>query len=288
MGDDSKSAQRRAESDDGGNREESTGHGFCLRRTVSTSVSPFLDIYSVDSLQDKHSLNIIISVKHNQNNTTVETPALINSGAGGTFIDQNYARKIGYKLTELETPVKAYNVDGMENKKGMIKNYIDLQFSLNGKEFQERFYVTGLGKQKVILGLPWLRKHNPEINWQTGTLKWQIRSNLKRFFIFRKKEKTNNGQMANKTSKSNLSPTVMEEVDEEEFMNRTINALDTDDEHILETIQEYHQGVWINKTNMATKLAMAENLKKKTLPLEEMIPKEFHEYLDIFDKQKAN
>ena len=80
----------------------------------------------------------------------------------------------------------------------------------------------------------------------------------------------------------------MEEVDEEEFMNRMINALDIDDEHILKTIQEYHQGVWINKTNMATELAMVENLKKKALPLREMIPKEFHEYLDIFDEQKAN
>ena len=246
------------------------------------SVSPFLDIYLVDSLQDKNSLNIIISVKHNRNDKTVETPALIDSGAGGTFIDQNHIQKNGYKLTELETLVKAYNVDGTENKKGTIKNYVDLQFSLNRKEFQEQFYVTGLGKQRVILGLPWLRKHNPEINWQTGKLKWQTQSNLKRFFIFKKKEKTNDGQTTNETPKSNPPPTMMEEVDEEEFMNRTINALDAEDEHILETIQEYHQGVWINKTNMA------ENLKKKTLPLEEMIPKEFHEYLDIFDEQKAN
>ena len=136
------------------------------------SVSPSLNIYSVDSLQDKHSLNIIISVNHNQNDTTVETPVLIDSGAGGTFIDQNYVRKVGYKLTELETPVKAYNMEGTENKKGTIKNYVNLQFSLNGKEFQEQFYVTGLGKQKIILGLPWLRKHNPEINWQTGKLEW--------------------------------------------------------------------------------------------------------------------
>ena len=170
----------------------------------------------------------------------------------------------------------------------MIKNYIDLQFSLNEKEFQERFYITGLGKQKIILGLPWLKKHNPEINWQTGKLKWQTRSNLKRFFIFRKKERTDNGQTKNETSKSNPLPTVMEEVDEEEFMNRTINTLDANNEHVLETIQEYHQGVWINKTNMATKLAAAENLKKEVLPLKEMIPKEFHEYLDIFDEQKAN
>ena len=179
-------------------------------------------------------------------------------------------------------------MDGMENKKGMIKNHVDLRFSLNRKEFQERFYVTGLGKQKIILGLPWLRKHNPEINWQTGKLEWQTRSNPKRFFIFKKKEKTNNGQMENETSKSNLPPTVMEEVDEEEFMNKMINALNADDEHVLETIQEYHQGVWINKTHMATELAVAENLKKKVLLLEEMIPKEFHEYLDIFDEQKAN
>ena len=91
-----------------------------------TSVSPSLDIYSVDSLQDKNSLNINISAKHNRNDTTVKTLALIDSGAGGTFIDQNYVRKVGYKLMELETPVKAYNVDGTENKKGMIKNYIDL------------------------------------------------------------------------------------------------------------------------------------------------------------------
>jgi hypothetical protein len=27
-----------------------------------------------------------------------------------------------------------------------------------------------LENQKVILGLPWLQKHNPEINWKEGTL----------------------------------------------------------------------------------------------------------------------
>ena len=54
------------------------------------SVSPSLDIYSVDSLQNKNSLNINISAKHNRSDIIVETPALIDSGAGGTFIDQNY------------------------------------------------------------------------------------------------------------------------------------------------------------------------------------------------------
>jgi len=43
-----------------------------------------------------------------------------------------------------------------------------------GKEqFKERFYITGLGKQKMILGLPWLKKHNPLVNWKNGTLTWK-------------------------------------------------------------------------------------------------------------------
>ena len=73
---------------------------------------------------------------------------------------------------ELETLVKAYNVDGTENKRETIKSYMNLKFSLNGKHFKERFYVTGLGKQKIILRLPWLKEHNPEINWKTGKLEW--------------------------------------------------------------------------------------------------------------------
>jgi hypothetical protein len=59
----------------------------------------------------------------------------------------------------------------------------------------ERFLITGLGNQKIILGLPWLREHNPEINWKEGTLQWRR--------------------------------TTMEEVlDKEEHLNRPTNASD--------------------------------------------------------------
>ena len=35
------------------------------------------------------------------------------------------------------------------------------------------------GKQKIILGLSWLKEHNLEINWKTGKLEWQTQTNLK-------------------------------------------------------------------------------------------------------------
>ena len=30
----------------------------------------------------------------------------------------------------------------------------------------------GLGRQKIILGLPWLMEHNLKIDWKTGKMEW--------------------------------------------------------------------------------------------------------------------
>jgi hypothetical protein len=57
-----------------------------------------------------------------------------------------------------------------ENKQGTIRYYMNLDLQVNGKTNMERFLITGLGNQKFILGLPWLREHNPEISWKEGTL----------------------------------------------------------------------------------------------------------------------
>jgi hypothetical protein len=77
-------------------------------------------------------------------------------------MDQNYARKHRFNLTKLEYAITARNVDGTENKQGTIRYYTDLKIQVNGKKNMEQFLITGLGNQKIILGLPWLRKHNPE------------------------------------------------------------------------------------------------------------------------------
>ena len=87
------------------------------------------------------------------------------------FINQNFARK--FQVENLKKPIKAFNVDGTKNKKGMIKSYVDLEFQIGHKKFKEQFYVTGLGKQKIILGSPWLNEYNPIIDWKKGEIKWQ-------------------------------------------------------------------------------------------------------------------
>jgi len=54
----------------------------------------------------------------------VETPTLLDSGAGGVFLDQNYARKLKVKEIALDKPIIARNVDGTLNKKGTIRTYV--------------------------------------------------------------------------------------------------------------------------------------------------------------------
>ena len=132
-------------------------------------------------------------------------------------------------------------------------------------------YVTGLGKQKIILGFPWLQKHNPKIDQKTGKIEWK-----KYFPTFQ--------QLFGKR-KTNSKPTMEEQPDEEEWKNQTKNPINEDTNVIfMELLDEEMEN---NKRNIATELAIEDNKKKTEKTDEELIPKEHHEYLDVFSKEKA-
>jgi hypothetical protein len=58
---------------------------------------------------------------------------------------------------------------------------------------------------------------------------------------------------------------------------------------LLSYIEEAKSKVWINaKTGIAIKLAIKENKKKADLPVEKLIPEDLHDFLDVFDDNKAN
>jgi hypothetical protein len=46
--------------------------------------------------------------------------------------------------------------------------------------------------------------------------------------------------------------------------------------------------VWIHKTNITTELAIEENSKKLDKTDKQLVPAEYHEYLDIFSEEKAH
>ena len=104
------------------------------------------------------SINIFflsIPLKIKTKKETIETHTLLDSGAGGEFIDQNYAKTLNQPLKTLDKPIPAINVDGTLNKKGTIKHYINLEIELFGQLQTIRLLVTGLGNRNfywVFLG----------------------------------------------------------------------------------------------------------------------------------------
>jgi hypothetical protein len=233
-------------------------------------VSPYLDIYSVTIANiSRNSISVPINIGSSKQ--TVET--LIDSGAGGLFIDQNYAKN--FDINYLDEPVKAYNMDGMENKRGTINAYVNLEFSLGEQKFEERFYVTGLGKQKIILGFPWLHKYNPNIDWKKGEVTFKpFRIDWRHLM------------KKGKRIRMEQQPKIEEVVDDEEQKNRT--TLPLKEEKLGVYIKLLETDVWICKTNVATELAIEENSKKQDKTDEQLVPAEYHEYLDIFSEEKAH
>ena len=142
--------------------------------------------------------------------------------------------------------------------------------------------VTGLGKQKIILGFPWLNDKNPDINWKNEEFKWWP-------WPFKVKRVTGVWPLdLAKTMAQQALTNIMKEKDEQEWLNRTLNLLpETDLATLIATITDDPEDyLWINtKSTNATTIQAEINLKKPIVPLKSQIPKEFHEFLDVFSEK---
>ena len=96
---------------------------------------------------------------------------LLNSGAIGMFIDRNIVARYRFQLQKLERLVQVRNVNDTNNSTGAITYQVEVNMYYKGYVERMRIDVCDLGKTDVILGMPWLQVHNPEINWEMGEVK---------------------------------------------------------------------------------------------------------------------
>lgn len=102
------------------------------------------------------------------NTKVVETKALIDSGATGIFIHWNLVRKHRIPTKPYAKPRIVRNVDNSINILGKITNYVEVKLRIGDHEEEVKMSVTDIGEDDLILGLPWLRRHNPAIDWRSG------------------------------------------------------------------------------------------------------------------------
>jgi len=109
-----------------------------------------------------------IGLKQEEKEKGIVTEVLLDSGATGLVMSKEFAKKHRFRRRKLERPVYVRNVDGMLNYVGPTIDIVEVEIFF--KRHKERTSIDVIGGQKwsVILGMPWLACHNPEINWKTG------------------------------------------------------------------------------------------------------------------------
>ena len=115
------------------------------------------------ALSNERTLRIPVSIS--VNNQIIETTAIIDCGATGSFIDPELVALAEFPLKKRDRQVKAYNVDGTTNSKGNIvwETEVDLLFPKHQENV--KLMILNLRRKQIILGMPWLKKWNPVIDW---------------------------------------------------------------------------------------------------------------------------
>jgi len=96
--------------------------------------------------------------------------ALLDSGASLNLIHEDLVRALGL-TTQPCSPIHVTIANG--SKLIHANRVVTLKFTLGGVEHQEVFLVAPLGSNQMILGMPWLERVNPDINWKKRTLTYR-------------------------------------------------------------------------------------------------------------------
>ena len=100
---------------------------------------------------------------------TITTTALIDCGATGNFINPSLVNHLLLPSRTIPA-LQAFNVDRTVNKQGQITAATTVHCQVTGFEDDLTLMIVGLGRSQVVLGMPWLTKHNPHINWEKKTV----------------------------------------------------------------------------------------------------------------------
>jgi predicted aspartyl protease len=95
---------------------------------------------------------------------------MIDSGASSLFLSQRFVSENHVSTKRLPRPIPLHNIDNTLNAAGYITHTARLTLQIDNHEEEAEFAVTDIGPEEVIIGIEWLRTHNPEINWKQGSI----------------------------------------------------------------------------------------------------------------------
>jgi len=119
--------------------------------------------------ESKKKLNVQANVK-TKNRKQLKVKALVDSGCTHTGIDEQLVKDKRIQTKPINFSFEVFNADGTKNRE--VIKMVPLEIKINGHKETLEAVVTDLDRTDMFLGHDWLVKHNPEVNWQNGVIKF--------------------------------------------------------------------------------------------------------------------
>ena len=105
-----------------------------------------------------------------KNGKNLQVKTLVNSGCTHTGIDEQLVKEKRIQTKNIDFSFEVFNADGTKN--GEVTKVAPLEVIINRHKETLEVAVTDLDETDMFLEHNWLVKHNPEVNWKNGTIKF--------------------------------------------------------------------------------------------------------------------
>jgi hypothetical protein len=218
----------------------------------------------IRSTTPRYSTELLIQLESIYSHRPMAVKALLDSGATGLFIDADFVKAKGLSTTKLTRAIPVYNIDGTLNQLGSVKETVDLIIRYKDHTERQLLYVTALGSVPLILGYPWLCQHNPEIDWATGEVHMTRCPSECRVHHIQAQRKRREKIKSLKEQTQSSDPVM-------EFQVPVPKA----------TISPIHIKA---SSTVSQRLAEAAAVNQRKRTFEETVPKEYHAFRKVFEK----
>jgi len=201
-----------------------------------------------------------------KNSKNLKVKATVDSRCTHIGIDKQLVKDKRIQTKPLNFSFELFNADRTKNRE-MIRVVL-LKIEVNGHKKQLEAAVTDLNRTDMFLGHYWLVKHNPEINWKNGNIKF-TRSpgsyTIKHKNIMFKTRRTkateiteqNNGEIGKEPD--NMNP--------EDLLDYIQPFMYLFNKKKFEKLPERHE--WDHKINLMEEASKDLNMKAYTMTLKE-------------------
>jgi len=105
-----------------------------------------------------------------KNSKKLKVKALVDSGCTHTGIDKQLVKDKRIQSRPINFLFKVFNTDGTKNRE--VTKVAPLEVEINRHKKTLEAAVTDLDGTDMFLGHDWLVKHNLEVNWKNGIIKF--------------------------------------------------------------------------------------------------------------------